>query len=97
MPSAPILRGRSIFKLSEEFQDIGKTIFQSNGLERTITQMIDNTYTDGMLIYQAGEVIHENYYNGMSKRSLHLCQSVSKSKKFCIGLSSDTVLLKQMF
>lgn len=87
LPTAPILRGDDISKLSEEYQDIGKIVFQANGVQRNITQMMDDTYTDGMLIYLAGKVVHESYHNGMSKRSLHLCQSVSKSITATTGAS----------
>ncbi|MAT87810.1 MAG: 6-aminohexanoate hydrolase [Aestuariivita sp.] len=79
LPTAPILKGNDISKLSDDHQDIGDIVFHSDGIKKNISQMIEDTYTDGMLIYLTGKVIHESYYNGMSKRSLHLCQSVSKS------------------
>ena len=79
LPTAPILRGQSISDLPEGHQSIGQISLSAKGYDKTINQMLDDTYTDGMLIYLDGNIIHESYHNGMSQRTLHLCQSVSKS------------------
>ena len=65
--------------MAEGVEDIGAIQFTSAGVTKTVDQMIDDTYTDGMLIWLDGRIVHESYYNGMDRRSVHLAQSVSKS------------------
>ena len=79
LPTAPIRRGAAASLMAERAEDIGAIRFTSAGTTKTIDQMIDDTYTDGMLIWLDGRIVHESYYNGMDQRSMHLAQSVSKS------------------
>lgn len=50
-----------------------------DGRETSFAQMLDDTYTDAILVWKDGKILHESYHNGMDERSLHLLQSVSKS------------------
>ena len=45
----------------------------------TIGDMLTRTYTDGFLVIHQGEIISEQYFNGMQPNYRHLLQSVSKS------------------
>ncbi|MDB4558790.1 beta-lactamase family protein [Amylibacter sp.] len=94
LPTAPILRGTAISSLADGHTDIDAITFQSENGPKTIAQMVDDTYTDGMLIWLDGKIIHERYHNGMSRRSLHLCQSVSKSitATACASLFADGLM-----
>jgi CubicO group peptidase (beta-lactamase class C family) len=47
------------------------------------------TYTDAMLIIHNGMIIHERYYNGMTRRTPHHAFSVSKS---FIGLLAESMI-----
>lgn len=49
------------------------------GRRTTFGEMLDDTYTDAMLVWKDGRILHESYHNGMDARSVHLLQSVSKS------------------
>jgi CubicO group peptidase (beta-lactamase class C family) len=49
------------------------------GEGRTLSQLLDFTYTDGFLVIHNGAIVCERYFGGMTARSLHLSQSVAKS------------------
>jgi len=49
------------------------------GNPTTLAALLDETYTDGMLVLKDGVVAYERYLNGMDERTLHLSQSVAKS------------------
>ena len=80
LPTAQIRKGNVTTPLEYAPKGIGEINFHdSKGKKRTITEFLDDTYTDGFLIFKDGKIVHESYYNGMDVRTLHLCQSVSKS------------------
>lgn len=88
LPTAPILRGDVVSELRVAEGDIETLSFETHtGDTKTITKIMDDTYTDGMLIWLDGKIIHESYHNGMECRSLHLAQSVSKSITATAGAS----------
>ena len=41
--------------------------------------MLINGYADSFLVLKKGEIIFEEYFNGMSQESLHLLNSISKN------------------
>jgi CubicO group peptidase (beta-lactamase class C family) len=51
----------------------------TDGVRTSFGKMLDDTYTDAVLIWADGKVQHESYHNGMQAHTLHLLQSVSKS------------------
>ena len=51
----------------------------ANGVETTFGEMLNDTYTDAVLVWADGKILHESYHNGMNAQTLHLLQSVSKS------------------
>ena len=80
LPTALIRKGKVVSPLQYSLVDISDIEVKGpSGEVSNINQFIEDTYTDGFLIMHNGKVIHETYYNGMDERTLHLCQSVSKS------------------
>jgi len=64
------------------------------GERTTLSEFIDNTYTDGLLVLHRGRIITENYYNEMLPDTPHLSQSVSKSIVGCLaGILVDQHIL----
>ena len=49
------------------------------GSQTTFARMLDDTYTDAILVWKDGRILHESYHNGMTPEGLHLLQSVFKS------------------
>lgn len=49
------------------------------GDNASLSQFLDETFTDGFLVLHRGAVVYERYLNGMTPRTLHLSQSVAKS------------------
>ncbi|MHB1595275.1 MAG: serine hydrolase domain-containing protein [Streptosporangiaceae bacterium] len=79
IPTARIARGGRPRRLPPDERDISGLTFTHGGRERTVTQMLADTYTDGFLVLHKGRVITERYFNGMRPDSPHLLMSVSKS------------------
>ena len=77
--NCPDTKGNVTTPLEYAPKGIGEINFRDSKEKRTITEFLDDTYTDGFLIFKDGKIVHESYYNGMDVRTLHLCQSVSKS------------------
>src|SRR5215469_5015515 len=80
IPTARISRGRgSPSELPRAEQDISGLRFRSAGRDLTVAEMLAETYTDGFLVLHGGEIIFEQYFNGMTPDTPHLLMSVSKS------------------
>jgi len=76
----------------QELSSVGFT--DQQGDKTTISEFIDNTYTDGLLVLHRGSIITENYYNEMLTNTPHLSQSVSKSIVGCLaGILIDQHIL----
>jgi CubicO group peptidase (beta-lactamase class C family) len=80
-PTVDVYRGTGPSSaFSQSPADILDTKFtNSAGQARTLLRFLEETYTDGLLIYQGGKIRHESYYNDMQAETLHLSQSVAKS------------------
>ena len=50
-----------------------------DGASHSIAHMLETSYTDAFLVAQHGQLLHEEYANGMTPGSLHLLNSVTKS------------------
>jgi hypothetical protein len=80
VPTAAIRRAAVTSSLPEvagslmDFSYVGP-----DGLSTTFGEMLNDTYTDAVLVWADGEIQHESYHNGMDAQTLHLLQSVSKS------------------
>ena len=61
-------------------RDLGGIVFtDSQGQATTVKEMLTRTWTDGFMIIHRGEVLTEQYFNGMQEDTLHLMMSCSKS------------------
>ena len=61
-------------------QDLSGLQFESlEGQQMTVADMLVQTYTDGFIVLQNGDVVLEKYFNGMTPNTRHLLMSVSKS------------------
>ena len=80
LPTAPIRRADVPSPLPEASGTLAEFSYAwPEGLKTTFGEMLDDTYTDAVLIWADGKIQHESYHNGMDARTLHLLQSVSKS------------------
>lgn len=81
VPTAPI-RASEASVLSAAPSSIDLADFQftdHRGAITTAREMLDRSWTDGLLVLHNGEIVCESYENGMRPETLHLAQSVSKS------------------
>lgn len=80
IPTANISRGDTpAYELPRDERDLGGFVFEFDGEAMTFDQMLDATFTDGVIIVHRGDVIFERYVDGMSPSTPHLLMSVSKS------------------
>lgn len=80
VPTARIRRGDKVAALPTAVRSLDALAYRGvDGQQTTFGQMLDDTYTDGILVWKDGKVLHESYHNGMTPQSVHLLQSVSKS------------------
>ena len=81
VPSAEAHRGYGpMFQLQHHEQELDSIPFSGVNQENlTIGDMLTRTYTDGFLVIHHGNIIKEQYFNGMQPHYRHLLQSVSKS------------------
>jgi CubicO group peptidase (beta-lactamase class C family) len=81
--------------LSVASQDLLSIQFADHeGTDTTVSEFIDNTYTDGFMVVHRDSVITENYYNEMLPDTPHLSQSVAKSIVGCLaGILCDQGIL----
>jgi hypothetical protein len=81
LPTTNVARGAGPLQpLQSDLQDLSGVSFTSvDGSSMTVSDMLDQTYTDGFLVYKDGRIIHESYHNGMGRHTQHLAQSMSKS------------------
>lgn len=81
IPTVEVSRGvgaiRELPYAIDNLSDIAFTAL--DGEERTVAQLLAQSYTDGFLVLHRGRVVMEHYDNGMSAATAHLSQSVAKS------------------
>jgi CubicO group peptidase (beta-lactamase class C family) len=60
--------------------DINQVIYHNRaGAQFTFSDMVELSYTDGIVVLHKGKIIYEKYLNGMHERTLHAWASSSKS------------------
>jgi CubicO group peptidase (beta-lactamase class C family) len=60
--------------------DLSQVTYQNRaGTSFTFADMVDMSYTDGIVVLHSGKLIYEHYLNGMRPHSLHAWASCSKS------------------
>lgn len=80
VPTARIRRGDKVTVLPAASGSLDALTYTGlDGNSTTFGQMLEDTYTDAMLVWKDGKLLHESYHNGMTPQSVHLLQSVSKS------------------
>jgi CubicO group peptidase (beta-lactamase class C family) len=81
MPVAPISRGGGpVREFTENRRELDRVAFTGiDGGATSVREVLDTTETDGFLVLHQGEIVCEEYFNGMEPDTLHLTQSVSKS------------------
>jgi CubicO group peptidase (beta-lactamase class C family) len=81
LPTAEVWRGSGPpSALASAPVDLDSVAFDLvEGGRSDVRTFLDDSYTDGFLILHRGKSVCENYFNGMTARTLHLSQSMSKS------------------
>lgn len=80
LPTAEVWRGAGpVSHLPRNHRRLDDIGFQSTAGEITVAQWLDRSYTDGFIVLHKGAIVTERYFNGMTERTLHLSQSMSKS------------------
>jgi hypothetical protein len=81
LPTREVWRGRGhTKKLPRDERDLdGISVKGCDGQKTTLAGLLDETFTDGLLVLKDGVIRYERTFNGMTERSLHLSQSVAKS------------------
>jgi CubicO group peptidase (beta-lactamase class C family) len=78
--TAPIPRGdEPTLELPRDERDLNGFRFEHRGRELSFAQMLEETYTDGVLVLHDGSVLFEEYAGEMSPSDTHLLMSASKS------------------
>lgn len=81
LPTVDIPRGdtpiRELPRRLQELDDL--SVRGTSGEVTTFAGLLEQTFTDGMLILKDGAIAFERYFNGMDEATLHLSQSVAKS------------------
>ena len=59
--------------------DLTGISYDFSGSRRTVSQYLDDSFTDGFLVLHKGRIVMEDYRNGMKPHGTHLAMSVTKS------------------
>lgn len=82
LPTALVSKGNghiwSLRQLGMSFEHLRVT-HPRNGLQRTVPEILQHTYTDGFIVIHGETIVYERYFNDMRLSSEHLSQSVAKS------------------
>lgn len=62
----------------QNFDDL-KVTHPRNGVQKSVSDILEQTYTDGFMIIHEDKIVYERYFNDMDSKALHLSQSVAKS------------------
>lgn len=79
-PTAEVAAADTPRPLPAAPQDLDAVAFTGfDGARRSLSQHLQESYTDALLVWHRGAVVTERYFNDMGPRVPHLAQSVSKS------------------
>jgi len=82
----PSSRHGAIAKLPEEPMDLDVApVDNAKGEKWTLTDMLQGTCTDAIMLLRQGRVVYERYFNGMKPETPHLCMSVTKALASCVA------------
>lgn len=81
LPTVEVWRGdRKPWKLPRKPQQIEQLkMLNTDAIETSVSDWLDNSYTDGFIVMHKRSIVFERYMNGMDERTLHLSQSMAKS------------------
>jgi CubicO group peptidase (beta-lactamase class C family) len=81
VPTALISRGDGpVLELEHDPREVYGVRFEApGGRSTTVAETLDRSATDGFLVLHGGRIAAERYGDGMTPRTTHLLQSVSKS------------------
>lgn len=81
IPVVPVSRGDGpVRAFGDNRRDLDEVALKRvDGSATTVREVLDTTETDGFLVLHRGDIVCEEYSNGMGPDTLHLSQSVSKS------------------
>lgn len=85
IPTHPIAGGGVASPLTVHEQDLGEIPVPVADTQSTVSQILDSTFTDGLLVLHEGAVVTERYFEGMTASTRHLVMSVSKSIVGCVA------------
>lgn len=85
IPTHPIAGGGVASPLTVHEQDLGEIPVPLADTQSTVSQILDSTFTDGLLVLHEGAVVTERYFEGMTASTRHLVMSVSKSIVGCVA------------
>jgi len=93
--TAAISRGEGpVLDLPRRERDFSTFTFSFDGDRVSFPEMLEKTYTDGLLLIHDGSILLEHYAPMMTPSDTHLLMSVSKSLTACLcGLFVDRGLL----
>jgi hypothetical protein len=101
-PTAPVSRGGgAVWELPRASRALDDARLRGgDGRSWTFREMLAATHADAVLVLRDGAVVCERYFGGMTERTPHLYQSVSKSLGACVAarlvergdLALDTLL-----
>lgn len=60
-------------------ESMGTLTFTADAGPTTLERHVARSFTDGLIMLHRGEVVHEQYLNGLAPHGMHLCMSVTKS------------------
>jgi len=67
-------------RLSQNLKSLDSIQIQDmEGQNQTFQEMLTSTHTDAFLVLKDGEILFEEYFNGMKLDSFHLMNSITKS------------------
>jgi CubicO group peptidase (beta-lactamase class C family) len=70
----------SVAQLDYALRDLGHVTYANRaGARFTFADMVEQSYTDGIVVLHGGNIIYERYLNGMQPHTLHAWASCSKS------------------
>ncbi len=80
LPTAPVRHDPdNVRVLPEASADLSDFRFRHAAADISLSQMIGDTQTDGMIVLQRGRIVFEQYHNGLKPCDQHIIFSISKS------------------
>lgn len=89
IPTQRILAGQgSVRPLPHQVPELDPaavTFWQVDERESSLAALLEETWTDAVVIVHEGRIVLERYYDGMAPESVHLLMSVTKSIVGCVA------------